>query len=80
MGANFIPNITKGKEKHHLLEGLEKILVDIDKAIRIIRETVKEKDVIPNLMQGFDLDEIQAEFIAEIDFGKYTKKVWKIKR
>ena len=62
----FSFELERKKEKHHLLEGLEKILVDIDKAIRIIRETVKEKDVIPNLMQGFDLDEVQAEFIAEI--------------
>ncbi|MBE6666031.1 MAG: topoisomerase IV [Ruminococcaceae bacterium] len=59
-------DLERKKEKHHLLEGLEKILVDIDKAIRIIRETVKEKDVVPNLMTGFDLDEVQAEFIAEI--------------
>ncbi|MBR7161626.1 MAG: topoisomerase IV [Clostridia bacterium] len=59
-------DLERKQEKYHLLEGLEKILVDIDKAIRIIRETVKEKDVIPNLMQGFGLDEVQAEFIAEI--------------
>ena len=59
-------DLERKKEKHHLLEGLEKILVDIDKAIRIIRETVKEKDVVPNLMQSFGLDEVQAEFIAEI--------------
>ena len=50
----------------HLLEGLEKILVDIDKAIKIIRETDEEKDVIPNLMIGFGIDEIQANYIAEI--------------
>ncbi len=62
----FSFDLERKKEKHHLLEGLEKILVDIDKAIRIIRETVKEKDVIPNLMQSFGLDELQAEFIAEI--------------
>ena len=62
----FSFDLKRKKEKHHLLEGLEKILVDIDKAIRIIRETVKEKDVIPNLMQSFGLDELQAEFIAEI--------------
>ena len=62
----FSFDLERKKEKHHLLEGLEKILVDIDKAIRIIRETVKEKDVIPNLMQSFGLDEPQAEFIAEI--------------
>ena len=59
-------DLERKKEKHHLLEGLEKILVDIDKAIRIIRETVKEKDVVPNLMQSFGIDEVQAEFIAEI--------------
>ena len=62
----FSFDLERKKEKHHLLEGLEKILVDIDKAIRIIRETVKEKDVVPNLMQSFGLDEPQAEFIAEI--------------
>ena len=50
----------------HLLEGLEKILVDIDKAIKIIRETDEEKDVIPNLMIGFGIDEVQANYIAEI--------------
>ncbi len=62
----FSFDLDRKKEKHHLLEGLEKILVDIDKAIRIIRETVKEKDVVPRLMEGFDLDEQQADFIAEI--------------
>ena len=62
----FSFDLERKQEKHHLLEGLEKILVDIDKAIRIIRETVKEKDVVPNLMQSFGLDEPQAEFIAEI--------------
>lgn len=50
----------------HLLEGLEKILLDIDKAIRIIRETEEEKEVVPNLMIGFGIDEIQANYIAEI--------------
>ena len=62
----FSFDLERKQEKNHLLEGLEKILVDIDKAIRIIRETAKEKDVVPNLMQAFDLDELQAEFIAEI--------------
>ena len=56
----------KKKERLHLLEGLQKILLDIDKAIRIIRETEEEADVVPNLMHGFDIDEIQAEFVAEI--------------
>lgn len=59
-------DIERIKEKLHLLYGLAKILLDIDKAIRIIRETEKEKDVIPNLMAGFDIDEIQAEYVAEI--------------
>lgn len=59
-------DLDKKKEKLHLLEGLGKILLDIDKAIRIVRETVKEKDVIPNLMKGFSIDEEQAEYIAEI--------------
>ena len=53
-------------EKLHLLLGLGKIILDIDKAIQIIRETKNEKDVIPNLMAGFDIDEIQANYIADI--------------
>ncbi|MBQ2767502.1 MAG: topoisomerase IV [Clostridia bacterium] len=56
----------KKKDKLHLLLGLGKILLDIDKAIRIVRETAKEEDVVPNLMAGFKIDEIQAEYIAEI--------------
>ena len=59
-------DLNRKQEKLHLLEGLGKILLDIDKAIRIIRETAKDKDVIPNLMKGFDIDEVQAEYIAEI--------------
>ena len=59
-------DLTKKKEKLHLLQGLEKILLDIDKAIRIVRETAEEKEVIPNLMIGFGIDEIQAEYVAEI--------------
>ena len=59
-------DLGKKEEKLHLLKGLEQILADIDRAIAIIRETVKEKDVVPNLMQGFMIDEVQAEFIAEI--------------
>jgi len=58
--------LEKKKDKLHLLKGLAKILLDIDKAIRIIRHTKKEADVIPNLMKGFGIDEIQAEYIAEI--------------
>ena len=59
-------NLTKAKEKYHLLKGLQKILLDIDKAIKIVRETSEEKDVVPNLMIGFGIDEIQAEYVAEI--------------
>lgn len=58
--------LTKKKEKLHLLQGLQKILLDIDKAIRIVRETEEEKEVVPNLMIGFGIDEIQAEYVAEI--------------
>ncbi len=54
------------KDRLHLLKGLKKILLDIDKAIRIIRETESESEVVPNLMIGFGIDEIQAEFVAEI--------------
>lgn len=59
-------DLSKKREKLHLLNGLAKILLDIDKAIRIIRETKLEKDVIPNLCSGFDIDDLQAEYIAEI--------------
>lgn len=59
-------NLNKCKEKMHLLKGLEKILLDIDKAIKIIRETEEESDVVPNLMIGFSIDETQAEYVAEI--------------
>ena len=59
-------DIEKKSEKLHLLEGLAKILLDIDKAIKIIRGTEKEKDVVPNLMKGFIITLPQAEYIAEI--------------
>ncbi len=58
--------LNKKKDKLHLLLGLQKILLDIDKAIRIIRETKEESEVVPNLMIGFGIDEIQAEYVAEI--------------
>ncbi len=58
--------LSKAQEKLHRLKGLEKILLDIDKAIRIVRETEQEKDVVPNLMIGFGIDEGQAEYVAEI--------------
>lgn len=56
----------KKADKLHLLKGLEKILLDIDKAIKIIRETDEEVEVVPNLMIGFGIDKIQAEYVAEI--------------
>lgn len=59
-------DLGKKKDKLHLLKALSKILLDIDKAIRIIRGTEKESDVVPNLMEGFDIDRVQAEYIAEI--------------
>lgn len=59
-------DLTKSKEKLHLLQGLAKILLDIDKAIQIIRQTEEESEVVPNLMIGFGIDEIQAEYVAEI--------------
>ncbi|MEG2081083.1 MAG: DNA gyrase subunit A, partial [Oscillospiraceae bacterium] len=59
-------DLSKAKDKLHLLEGLQKILLDIDKAITIIRKTDEETEVIPNLMIGFGIDKIQAEYVAEI--------------
>lgn len=59
-------DLNKKKDKLHLLKGLQKILLDIDKAVRIVRETREEADVIPNLISGFGIDEIQAEYVAEI--------------
>lgn len=59
-------DLTKAKDKLHLLEGLQKILLDIDKAIKIIRSTEEESEVVPNLMIGFGIDEIQANYVAEI--------------
>ncbi|MCD8345229.1 MAG: DNA topoisomerase (ATP-hydrolyzing) subunit A [Oscillospiraceae bacterium] len=59
-------DLKKKNERLHLLEGLEKILLDIDKAVKIVRETEEESEVVPNLMIGFSIDEIQAEYVAEI--------------
>lgn len=59
-------DLSKAKDRLHLLEGLQKILLDIDKAIRIIRSTEEEAEVVPNLMIGFGIDKIQAEYVAEI--------------
>ncbi len=59
-------DLSKAKERLHLLKALEKILLDIDKAIRIVRETDEEAEVVPNLMIGFGIDQVQAEYVAEI--------------
>ena len=58
--------LEKAQSKLHLLKGMEKILLDIDKAIKIVRDTKEEKEVVPNLMIGFGIDETQAEYVAEI--------------
>ena len=67
-------DLQKKKEKLHLLEALSKILLDIDKAIKIIRETENEADVVPNLMIGFGIDETQAEYVAEIKLRNINKQ------
>ena len=64
----------KKKDKLHLLKGLKRILLDIDKAIRIIRETEEETEVIPNLMIGFGIDQTQAEYVAEIKLRNINKE------
>ena len=64
----------KKKDKLHLLKGLKRILLDIDKAIKIIRETEEEAEVIPNLMIGFGIDQIQAEYVAEIKLRNINKE------
>ncbi len=67
-------DLEKKKEKLHLLKGLKKILLDIDKAIKIIRETEEEQDVLPNLMIGFGIDEKQAEFVSEIKLRQLNRE------
>lgn len=67
-------DIARMKEKLHLLLGLKEILMDIDKAIHIIRHTEKDAEVVPNLMKGFQIDQIQAEFIAEIRLRNLNKE------
>ena len=66
--------IQKKEDRLHLLKGLERILLDIDKAIRIIRETEMESEVVPNLMIGFGIDEIQANYVAEIKLRNINKE------
>ncbi len=72
-------NLQKAKEKLHLLVGLKKILLDIDKAIKIVRETERDEEVVPNLMIGFGVDEIQAEYIANIKL-RYLNKEYILNR
>ncbi|MFI3141040.1 MAG: DNA topoisomerase (ATP-hydrolyzing) subunit A [Clostridia bacterium] len=67
-------DLRKAMSKLHLLKGLEKILLDIDKAISIVRNTKEEADVVPNLMSGFSIDEIQAEYVAEIKLRHLNKE------
>lgn len=66
--------LQKRKEKLHLLKGLGRILLDIDKAIKIIRETESDAEVIPNLMIGFGIDEVQAEYVADIKLRNINKE------
>ena len=67
-------DLGKKKDKLHLLRGLEQILLDIDKAIDIIRHTELEADVVPNLMLGFEIDRVQAEFVAEIKLRNINRE------
>ena len=64
----------KKQEKLHLLQGLKRILLDIDKAIEIIRQTEEEAEVVPNLMIGFGIDQVQAEYVAEIKLRNINKE------
>ena len=67
-------DLQRAKEKLHLLKGLSKILLDIDKAISIVRSTEEEAEVVPNLMIGFGIDKIQAEYVAEIKLRNINKE------
>ena len=67
-------DLKRASDRLHLLRGLEKILLDIDKAIKIIRNTEEESDVVPNLMIGFKIDKIQAEYVAEIKLRHLNKE------
>lgn len=67
-------DLKKKQEKLHLLQGLAKILLDIDKAISIVRETEEEREVVPNLMIGFGIDEVQAEYVAEIKLRQLNRE------
>lgn len=67
-------DLKKKQDRLHLLQGLEQILLDLDKAITIIRETSKESEVVANLMEGFHIDEIQAEYVAELKLRNINKE------
>ncbi len=72
-------DLSKARDKLHLLKGLEKILLDIDKAIAIVRETDEEAEVVPNLMIGFGIDQVQAEYVAEIKL-RHLNREYIVKR
>ena len=72
-------DLSKARNKLHLLQGLEKILLDIDKAIAIVRNTEEDSEVVPNLMIGFGIDEIQAEYVAEIKL-RHLNREYIVKR
>ncbi len=67
-------DLSRAKEKLHLLKGLQKILLDIDKAVQIVRSTDEESEVVPNLMIGFGIDQIQAEYVAEIKLRHFNRE------
>lgn len=67
-------DIEKKSQRLHLLKGLKKILLDIDKAVQIVKDTKQDKEVIPNLMKGFNIDEEQAEFIADIKLRNFNQE------
>ena len=67
-------DLKKKQDRLHLLQGLEQILLDLDKAITIIRETSKESEVVSNLMKGFNIDEVQAEYVAELKLRNINKE------
>lgn len=70
----YIFDLGKKNDKLHLLYGLKEILLDIDKAIRIVRNTENDKDVVPNLMKGFGIDEIQADYVADIKLRNLNRE------
>ena len=72
-------DLSKARDKLHLLKGLEKILLDIDRAIEIVRETEEEAEVVPNLMIGFGIDQVQAEYVAEIKL-RHLNREYIVKR